>query len=79
MPCAPLVLVTSSQFMSPCVSSRRPPRPRLRPIARQVMEAEMVQANATDPSYNENSRWSQEEGVEAEAWVASQVVGDPMV
>lgn len=43
------------------------------------MEADMVQANATDPIYNESSRWSQDEGVEAEAWTAPQVVADTMV
>eukprot|EP00752_Nemacystus_decipiens_P012023 g10658.t1 len=41
-------------------------------LRERVMEAEMLQANTTDPSYDENSRWSQEEGVQAEAWAASQ-------
>lgn len=61
------------------VSSQRLPHCRPYRTAWQVMEAEMAQANATDPSYNENSRWYKEEGGEAETWAASQIVADTMV
>eukprot|EP00903_Cladosiphon_okamuranus_P007708 g7470.t1 len=45
-------------------------------LRERVMEAEMMRANATDPS--DNSQWLQEGGVEAEAWAASPVVADTM-
>lgn len=60
--------------------SRDVPAPAPAPTTRQVMEAEMAQANRTDSSYdNDSSRWGQGDGVAGETWTAPQVVADAMV